>query len=350
MNIWQIATGEPGRDYRELFLDYDIMILGPSQYGDARNYKYQDGVGNSSGNQVHRFTYGPKPGDRIIMRFAHDVIGIGQIPAMETHQYSFEEDFFRVYGWDLCHCRRVIWAENYILGDLANVFKKAKQKPSFTQVHEKRILDLVKSIESVKFERQLKDLPSIDTLEYKEEELGIRLFRAGISNKNIDDILKALEQADRLCSWYKSKEHCGRKPTENEIVSHTILPLFLGLGWSHQQIAVEWHKVDMAFFIATPTTKENCVMILEAKGLGQPLTDVLKQPLGYIQDIGIDNANVIVTTDGENLFVYKRKGSTWKENEHPEGYISVTRLQKEYILPKKIDLVDTLVMLQPTMM
>ena len=27
MNVWQIATGEPGRDYRALFFDHDIRII-----------------------------------------------------------------------------------------------------------------------------------------------------------------------------------------------------------------------------------------------------------------------------------------------------------------------------------
>jgi hypothetical protein len=153
-----------------------------------------------------------------------------------------------------------------------------------------------------------------------------------------------------LCTWYGSKEHCGRNPTENEIVSHTILPLFLGLGWSHQQIAVEWNKVDMAFFIGTPTTRENCVMVLEAKGLGQPLSNVLQQPLGYIEKLGLEAVRFIATTDGENLFVYHRKGNKWNKDENPVGYVSVSRLQKKYILPKGTDLVDTLVMLQPSMM
>ncbi|MBA7663572.1 hypothetical protein ES703_71617 [subsurface metagenome] len=33
MKVWQIATGETGRDYRDLFLEHDIMILGPSDKG-----------------------------------------------------------------------------------------------------------------------------------------------------------------------------------------------------------------------------------------------------------------------------------------------------------------------------
>src|SRR5208337_5417509 len=113
MKIWQIATGEPGRDYRELFFDYDVMILGPSHFGDALKNKYHDGIPNSSGSQVHSFAHNPAPGDRVIMRFAHDVIGIGQIPDSEKDQYSFEQAFRCVYGWDLRHCRRVIWAQNY---------------------------------------------------------------------------------------------------------------------------------------------------------------------------------------------------------------------------------------------
>lgn len=346
MRLWQIATGKPGRDYRELFFDHDVMILGPGRPGSAFTHIYADGTACSAGSQVHSFAHKPKPGDRVIMRFAHDVIGVGQIPHGETLQYSHEPVFGCVYGWDLHHCRRVIWAEQYELGDLAHVFKKAKQKPSFTQVHESHILEMARAIDSSRFERDIKAMPTVNAEPYTEEELGVELFRAGISNKNIDDIVQALQQAGRLCSWYKS-EHCGRKPTENEVVSHITLPLFLGLGWSHQQIAVEWNRVDMAFFKNTPTTRANCVMVLEAKGLGRGLTKVLEQPKRYVEDRRLKNTKYIVITDGADLFVYQRTGDDWNSN--PVGYLSVTSPQKEYALPKKTSLVKTLVMLQPSL-
>ena len=329
---------------RQLFFDYDVMILGPSRLGDARASNYHDGIPNSAGSQVHSFAHNPTSGDRVIMRFAHDVIDIGQIPDSESNQYSFEEAFRCVYGWDLSHCRRVIWAKDYKLGKLAEVFRHAKQKPSFTEIHESHILEMVQSIDGSHFKRRLKRMPSIDSSLYTEDELGIELFRAGISNRNISDIIQALQQAERLCAWYRS-DVCGRKPTENEIVSHIILPLFLGLGWSHQQIAVEWNKVDMAFFKATPTTEENCVMIVEAKGLGQALSEVLDQPQLYVVRLGLKNVKYIVTTDGANIFVYGKKQGRW--NSDPIGYINVLSLQKEYILPKGIDLVESLVKLQP---
>lgn len=344
MNVWQIATGEPGRDYRELFFDHDMMIMGPSRLGDAMLNRYASGAANLPDRQVHNFAHGPKPGDRVLMRLAHDVIGVGQIPPEEDCQYSFDETFRCVYGWDLRHRRRVIWVGNYKLGDLAFVYKNAKQKPAFTRVHEQRIVKAVRDINNSYFDRPLKELPKIDSSIYSDEELGVKLFQAGISNKNITDIIIALQQAERLLAWYPG---CGRKPTENEIVSHIILPLFLGLGWSHQQISVEWKKVDMAFFKKIPTTPANCVMILEAKGLGQPLSDVLKQPKSYVQSLKLNNVKHILTTDGQNLFMYEKSGSEWISN--PTGYLNVSMLQKQYVLPKNTSLVDTLVSLQPSM-
>ena len=40
MKVWQIATGEPNRDYQEPFFDHDIMILGPGRRGDTRTGVY----------------------------------------------------------------------------------------------------------------------------------------------------------------------------------------------------------------------------------------------------------------------------------------------------------------------
>lgn len=345
MTVWQIATGETGRDYRELFFNHDIMILGPSHLGAALSHPYADGIPNSPGSQVHSFAHNPKAGDRVLMRFGRSVIGVGQIPMGAEGHYSFNQTFECVYGWDLCHTRRVKWAKNSNLRNLTDIFRSARQKPSFSRVHDSHTVEQIRNIEKKYFQRPIKKFPRVNWSVYSQEELGIELFRAGISNKNIEDITKALRQAERLRAWYRSK-HCGRSPTEHEIVSHMILPLFLGLGWSHQQIAIEWNKIDIAFFKHTPTIPKHCVMILEAKGLGRGLIEVLEQPKRYIESLGLDKVKYIVTTDGANLFVYTRSGNSW--NPAPVGYLSIKRLQKEYILPKHTNAIDTLVRLQPS--
>jgi hypothetical protein len=347
MKVWQIASGEAGRDYRHLFTDYDVMLLGPSHLGDASSGAYVDRVPNSALSQVASFAKAPSPGDRVLLRFGREVIGLGEIPPGDENQYVFDPMFQCVYGWDLCHRRRVRWADDLNLGPLADVYRHAKQKPSFTQVHETAIHALVNSVPTEVFSGALKSLPDIDTSSYSDEDLGLALFRAGISNKNIEDILAALRQASRLSAWYRSGGS-GRYPTEHEVVSHIVLPLFLGLGWSHQQIAVEWNRVDMAFFKRTPTNSENCVMVLEAKGLGRGLGEVLAQPQAYTEALKLPNVLYIVTTDGENLFLYEKEEGAWRQ--HPSGYLSVSCLQRNYVLPEGTNPVDTLVRLQPSAM
>lgn len=345
MTIWQIATGDTGRNYSSIFFDHDVMILGGSWLGDAQLHCYNDKRANSEGNQINNFTFSPSPGDRVLMRFGKQVIGVGEIPPDSNGGYSFEEAFRCVYGWELCHTRRVKWADNLDVSELEHVFKKMKQKPSFTAIHEKHIVDIVTKIDSSHFKRNLKELPSLNTKRYTQEELGIELFQSGISNKNIQDILSALEQADRLCTWYQS-ESSGRYPTENEVISHIVLPLLLGLGWSHQQLAVEWNRVDMAFFSKAPTDASNCIMILEAKGLGAGLGDVLQQPVDYVDRLNLDKVDNILITDGANLFVYeKESNNNW--GDEPVAYLSVQHLLKEYILPKNTNPVSTLVQLKP---
>ncbi|MBW1779730.1 MAG: hypothetical protein JRL30_03225 [Deltaproteobacteria bacterium] len=112
-------------------------------------------------------------------------------------------------------------------------------------------------------------------------------------------------------------------------------------------MAVEWNRVDIAFFKNTPTTENNCVMVLEAKGLGMALSEVLEQPLGYVNNLKLKNTRYILITDGANLFVYGKSSDKWHSN--PIGYVSVSSLQKEYVLPKGTNLVDTLVALQPSL-
>lgn len=345
MKVWQIATGEPGRDYRRLFFDHDLMILGPSGDGDAHSGWYKRGNANSPRRQVHSFATGPEPGDRVLARLGHEVIGVGSIPSEPEHQYAFDETFRSIYGWDLCHLRRVRRAHGIDLGNLAGVFRKAKQKPSFTGVKEQSILEQVDRIPTLHFDGALKSLPDIDTERYSSDQLGEHLFREGVGNKNIEDILAALRQAERLCSWYDTQN--SDRPTEHEVVSHVILPIFLGLGWSHQQIAVEWKKMDMAFFKKTPTIPENCIMVLEAKGLGKPLAERHSQARGYIEKHDLESVRYIATTDGASLLLYEKSEGGWGEDPTPKGYLDVRSLQKQYLLPRGTDLVDTLVQLQP---
>jgi hypothetical protein len=102
----------------------------------------------------------------------------------------------------------------------------------------------------------------------------------------------SISRIRRLSRWYESQKEVGR-PSEHEIVAYMITPLLLGMGCSEQLVAVEWNKIDMAFFNRTPLTKkegfDNCIMILEAKKPNQSLTDAYTQANNYV-DITSSNS------------------------------------------------------------
>ncbi len=105
-------------------------------------------------------------------------------------------------------------------------------------------------------------------------------------------------------------------------------------------------KMDMAFFKRTPTTTENCVMVLDAKGLGQPLNDRVAQPQRYVERSGLKSVRYVLTTDGPSVFLYEKDADGWAEE--PTGHLDVTTLQRSYLLPEGTNPVETLVRLQPS--
>ena len=38
--IWQVAAGEPNRDYADLFTGFDVMFMGPGDHGPFEDSKY----------------------------------------------------------------------------------------------------------------------------------------------------------------------------------------------------------------------------------------------------------------------------------------------------------------------
>lgn len=346
MKVWQIAAGERSRDYSELFLAHDLMLIGTDHLDDdARSSQYADGVHNSrNSRRVYRFAHEVDPGDRVLMRSGQKVISVGEIPSEAEHQYEFDSTFRSVYGWDLQHLRRVKWAADLELGDELVMAFRGKRMARFGQVRDSYILAAVRNLDAAHFAAPLNELPPTDTRVYTDDKLRVELSRAGVNNKNIEDIVAKLSQAKHLISWYRT-DGSGRKLAEYEVVSHIVLPLFLGLGWSYKQIAVEWNKVDMAFFERTPATEANCVMVLEAKGLERGLSQILHQPQDYVRRLGLEGVRHIVTTNGTELFVYEKSGTDWNPN--PVGYLSIPSLQREYVRPKGTNLIDTLVRLQP---
>ncbi|WP_409292728.1 hypothetical protein [Peribacillus sp. SCS-37] len=273
MNVWQIAAGDGARDYTDLFLKYDVMLIGPGTPGHflKNEQKYNK---SSMTNQIRSFCKNPKPGDIVLLRYGHEIRAVGLIPDIPEHQYMWVECFDDVLGWDLQHTRRVLWYTQPvpIIQRGKPLFSNYKQQPTFTAVREARVTNLVSQLKLQMPIRDLKPLPALRSGTFSNNELGIELFNAGLPNNAVEDVLNVLSRIQRLAKWYSQQEGSNR-PSEHEIVAHMIVPLMLGMGWSEQLLAIEWKKIDLAFFNTVPTDPKSCFMICEAKRPNQSLTN-----------------------------------------------------------------------------
>lgn len=351
MNLWQIAAGEPHRYFEELFFKYGVMIMGPSYKGPANKEIYAEGSSTSKGNQVHAFANSVKIGDRIIARKKNEltneieIIGVGEI--QEGSTYQFIEQFRCVLGWDLCHTWNVSWTEDLALvKQVPNPFVGRKQIPTFTRVHDEDTVQFIRSIPSSSFKKKDFAIPADISRQLNDDDIRLKLFQRGVSSTLTENIISALRQCRQLAAWYNTNEHSGSRPTEHEVVSHMVLPLLLALGWSHQQIAVEWKRVDVALFLKTPTEVKNCVGIIEAKGHGESLGNVLSQAQSYIDGLELINSRKVIITDGANIFIHERS-TDGTFNRVPSGYLNVAFLTESYLLPEKASAIDTLIQMLP---
>jgi hypothetical protein len=350
--VWQIAAGEKDRIYIDLFLNHDVMFMGPGRFGAYHKDTYEslkkDGVIKKGiATQLRQFCTEIKHRDIVLLRLGSQAKAIGLIRPWKLPEYFWTQTFDDVYGWDLQHTRRVIWQHD--LTDELQKMQKSKglfhyRGSTFSKVH-KRLESQLKDLYGQCKLRDLKPLPSLSqplTL----EELGTELFSKGLPNEDVDKFILAIQRQRRLVKWYqKSGKQCKR-PSEHEVVAHMILPLLLALGWSEQLLAVEWRKVDLAAFGNTPTIPTNCCLVCEAKGYGHGLQNIFTQAATYVKKLKLDNCKRILLTDGARLYLYQRKKDDgWDEN--PVGYLNVNLVRTSHLIPSGTNGIDTIMALTP---
>ena len=302
MNVWQIAAGDSGRNYTDLFLDYDLMLIGPGDPGPFDWNLYQGGGRKSAGagiiNQIRAFHDDVQKGDIVVLRFGHVVQALGVIG---EEGYEWSSTFDDVFGWNLQHSRRVIW-QTQLCKEIGKIQKSSplfgsrRQMPTFTAVRDRTALDPIEHLFEKCTVRPLKPKPTGVPEPMSLEALGQALFARGLSNDAVDKVIAAIERQRRLIKWYNQDGKESERPTEHEVVAHMILPLLLALGWSEQLLAVEWRKIDLAAFDSTPTTSANCVLACEAKASGHGLQNVREQAFNYTKKLQLKQCRKVLLT------------------------------------------------------
>lgn len=349
--VWQVAAGESNRNYTDLFIDCDVMLLGPGRYGayNEETHKKMVEIGwtEKKVGCIRKFAEEVKHGDIVLLRNTKKVVSIGLVA---NEEYSHNDCFRDVLGWDLQHTRRVIW-DQHLSGKLEQIqkdkelFWKQNQTPMFTRVNDESVIERVRYLFKDIKQRKLKDMPSNISLQLSLDELGEELFSEGLPNESVEKFIDAVKRQRRLIKWYVEYGKESKRPQEHEVVAHMILPLLLALGWSEQLLAIEWNKIDLAAFWGTPTTNDKCCLVCEAKGLGMGLQKAFSQAKDYTKKHNLDKCKKILLTDGHLLYVHEKINGCWSEQ--PSGYLNIRNICKNYVFPTGTDAIKTIIALTP---
>lgn len=347
--VWQIAAGDRGRDYSALFLEHDLMFLGPSYPGAFDRTIYQkeaadEEIAGSAVGMLEAFCGAVEEGDIVLLRSGRLVVAIGVV---HGEGYRHDPTFDDVHGWDVGHTRRVVW-QDHLTAELSAIQQEshlfANRMRTFARVYNGAVLDQLHALFSRCTQRPLRPRPPPLPEPLTLEALGLALRTRGLDGAVADRVLAAIEHQRRLLDWYREFGGRSSRPNEHEVVAHMILPLLRALGWFERLLAVEWRDVDIAGFAGVPTDAGNCVLVCEAKALWHGLQGVREQAIGYVERLSLTACRTILVTQGARFYVYRRRvDGAWPL----AGYLNIQHIRTNHVTSPGTDAVATLLALTP---
>lgn len=300
--VWQVSAGPASRSYAEVFLKHGVALVGP---GDAGPWTPERDDNEFEGGFVRRFASEIATGDVLLLR-----MGLANVAAvgLVAGDYLYVNAFDDVNGWDLQHARRVHWCRlpaQHLFAGLAF----GANPPRCSRVWSQDVVDYAERfLNSPPTYWQTAPMPQLPA----EEPL-------------LDHVPDALQgivaQAADLVPLFWDGQLFGEPPSEDELITHFVVPFLRSLGWPPEWIAVKWRYIDVAVFQALPRTPENCHLVIEAKRLGAGVEGALEQAKGYVEALGIPRD--VIVTDGIRYRMYA--GGRGFE---PVAYANLARLKK----------------------
>lgn len=300
--IWQVSAGPASRSYADVFLKHGVALVGP---GDAGPWTPERDDNEFEGGFVRRFASEIVTGDVVLLRTGlATVAAVGLIAG----DYLYVNAFDDVNGWDLQHARRVRWCRLPTQHVFAGSAFGANP-PRSSRVWSKDVVEFAERfLNSPPTYWQTAPLPELPA---EEPPLD-----------HVPDALRGIiaEAAD-LVPLFWDGQAFGEPPSEDELITHFVVPFLRSLGWPPERIAVKWRYIDVAVFQALPRTPENCHLVIEAKRLGAGVEGALEQAKGYVEALGLPRD--VIVTDGIRYRMYA--GGRGFE---PVAYANLAQLKK----------------------
>ena len=114
MTYWQVAAGESGRDYSDVFLRYGVILLGSGYVRSGHLGSFLENPDNFRGHKDWRkkvvtLAESMKCGDLVVLKRGHGIKGRILAAGRVVGDYEYLRQFDDVEGWDVRHGRRVKW-------------------------------------------------------------------------------------------------------------------------------------------------------------------------------------------------------------------------------------------------
>ena len=330
MAVWQVAAGSAGRDYTDRFLRHGMAFVG----GDIPCSTMDNGV---------------QLGDTIILkRGMSQIFAVGRVVERDGQfKGDGDKDWLRDFdGWDLRAWCYVDWCKP----------SKAIQTHGLTRatiqgVNQTHLLGLAEQVltSNSNTPATTYEAEPQNTKVVQDEDLVSELVQLGLRPSAAEDLTQALRRIRRLARFYLDRN--WDLTNEHDARTFLVVPLLIALGWAEQRMKIELPvpgvgRVDVGCFRKPYCGRDDeCIVLIETKGLGQGLDYATNQAHGYADSF--PSCRVVIATNGYCYKSFERVGDTFST--HPKSYLNISRPRDRYPLdPENVGgAVDVLKLLLP---
>ena len=306
--IWAVACGEnySGRDFTKVCTDWDVILIGSGKNGPYFENKALYGKSSKFKRDGYKeFAEDIKDGHIIVLHHGMSkILGVGMV----VGDYNWSKLFEDIDGWDLQHYRRVRWLP--LKGVDPGSKSIALGRGRVHKIHSVEVIEWLKSLSvtDTDMKRELRELPKTEPKPVTCDEIGKYLCEKGISSTQVETLFKEFDKLIKLADWYDK----NGQPSEHETVAYLVIPILRALGWTHEQMAVEWKHVDLALFDQPKRKDENLAVVVEVKKKGHACLSAQSQAEHYAQSK--DHCKRLIVTDGLRYGTFLRErgeNNTW---------------------------------------
>jgi hypothetical protein len=306
-NYWQIAAGSVGRDYSEVFIKYGIAFVGGDDNISIIKYL--------------------KEGDVIVLkRGLSKIVAAGSVVSRNGKAAGVDDkEWLRDFdGWELPAYCYVDWHVPKVPIETEELTRTTIQ--ALPQERHRKIADDLLLLPVTSYMEEPAETRSVS-----DSEILDFLIAEGLRPGSAEDLTTTFNRIRLLAKYYFNK--CQwRDVREHETRTFLAVPLLLALGWSEQQLKIEFPcsngKIDIAGFNA-PYHKEekDCILIVETKDFSSGLDYAPSQAHGYAADF--PSCGCVVVTNGYCCKSYRRNPNGGFQNQ-ASAYLNILQPKDRY--------------------